>query len=61
MSETKTLKKNSLSGKINAFKAMSGADKRRVLSDLLLNNAMYIIILIAIIFIAFKVPQFLSM
>ncbi len=61
MSETKTLKKNSLSGKINAFKAMSGADKRRALSDLLLNNAMYIIILIAIIFIAFKVPQFLSM
>lgn len=60
MSETKTLKKNTLSDKFAAFKAMSAADKRRTVSDLLLNNAMYIIILIAIIAIAIKVPEFIS-
>lgn len=60
MSETKSLKKTNLAGKFAEFKAMSGADKRRRISDLLLNNAMYIIILIAIIFIAIKVPEFIS-
>ena len=40
------------------FKAMEGADKRRVISGALINNAMYIIIAIAVIFIAIKVPAF---
>lgn len=61
MSETKTLKRNRLSDKFAAFKAMNASDKRRTISDLLLNNAMYIIIAIAIIFIAIKVPEFVSM
>ena len=62
MSETKTLKKpNKWSDKFSAFKAMSGKDKQRAISDMLLNNAMYIIIAIAIIYIAIKVPEFISM
>ena len=37
------------------------ADKRRrVITDMLFNNAMYIIILIAIVYIAIRVPAFLS-
>ena len=43
------------------FKAKSGADKRRTIIDLLFNNAMYIIIVLAIIYIAIRVPAFLSM
>ena len=39
---------------------MSGQDKRRRISDILFNNAMYIIIAAAIIFIAIKEPDFLS-
>ena len=39
---------------------MSGQDKRRKVTDILFNNAMYIIIAAAIIFIAIKVPEFLS-
>ncbi len=39
---------------------MSGQDKRRRVTDILFNNAMYIIIAAAIIFIAIKVPEFLS-
>ena len=42
------------------FRAMSGADKRRTVTDLLFNNAMYIIIAIAVIYIAIRVPAFLS-
>ena len=42
------------------FQAKSGADKRRAVSDLIFNNAMYIIIAIAVIYIAIRVPQFLS-
>lgn len=39
---------------------MSGADKRRTAADLFFNNAMYIVIVLAIIFIAIRVPAFLS-
>jgi methyl-galactoside transport system permease protein len=39
---------------------MDSKDKKRAIVDLLFNNAMYIIILIAIIFIAIKVPKFIS-
>lgn len=60
MSETKTLKRNSISNRIAEFKAMSVDDKKRAVSNFFLNNAMYIIILIAIIFIAIRVPKFIS-
>ena len=42
------------------FRGKSGADKRRVVTDLLFNNAMYIIIAIAVVYIAIRVPAFLS-
>ncbi len=61
MSEINVTQKNNLSGRINAFKELSGADKRRKITDLLFNNAMYIIIVIAIIYIAIRVPAFLSL
>lgn len=54
-------KKSRLSAWLDAFKEKSPADKRRVITDLLFNNAMYIIILIAVIYIAIRVPAFLSM
>lgn len=50
-----------IAGRWSEFKSMSRRDKGRAVSDLLFNNAMYIIIAIAIIFIAVKVPAFLSM
>ena len=53
-------RKGRLSAKLEEFKAKSGADKRRAIVDLLFNNAMYIIIVIAIIYIAIQVPAFLS-
>ncbi len=51
---------NSLKAKMAAFKQMSKADQKRQISELLLNNAMYIIIAIAVIYISIKVPAFLS-
>ena len=53
-------RKGRLSTRLEEFKAKSGADKRRAIVDLLFNNAMYIIIVIAIIYIAIQVPAFLS-
>lgn len=53
-------RKGRLSARLDEFKAKSGADKRRAIVDLLFNNAMYIIIVIAIIYIAIQVPAFLS-
>ena len=58
--ETSTKRKNRLSVWIDDFKAKSLADRRRVITDMLFNNAMYIIILIAIVYIAIRVPAFLS-
>lgn len=43
------------------FKALPAAGKRRAALDFILNNAMYIIIFAAIVFIAVKVPSFLSL
>lgn len=43
------------------FKRLSGVDKRRQITDLFFNNAMYIIIVAAIVFIAIRVPEFLSL
>lgn len=60
MSELK-VQKSGLKGRLEAFKAMDSKDKRRAITDLIFNNAMYIIILIAIIFIAIKVPAFISL
>ncbi len=49
--------KNAISG----FSGLDKKEKRRFISDLILNNAMYIVIILSIIFIAIKVPAFLSL
>ena len=61
MSEIKVKEKSSPIGRWKAFCALSAPDKRRALTDMLFNNAMYIVILITVIFIAIKVPAFLSL
>ena len=43
------------------FKMLSRREKLRTVTDLLFNNAMYIVIAAAIIFIAVRVPAFLSL
>lgn len=43
------------------FKMLSRREKVRAVTDLLFNNAMYIVIAAAIIFIAIRVPSFLSL
>ncbi len=59
MSETSS--KNKIRGKFASFMEMPSRDKRRAVSDALFNNAMYIVIAIAIIYIAVRVPAFLSL
>ena len=49
------------SSKIDELKAMSPKDRNRAIGDLLMNNAMFIIIGIAVIFIWIQEPAFLSM
>ena len=61
MSEINAVKKKTLGDRFAEFKAMEGADKRRAISGALINNAMYIIIAIAVIFIAVKVPAFIKL
>ena len=61
MAEKNEMQKSGLSGKIAAFQALEKEDKRRAVSDFLLNNAMFIVILLAIVFIAIKVPAFLTL
>ena len=46
--------------KIEELKAMSPKDRNRAIGDLLMNNAMFIIIALAIIFITVKEPSFVS-
>lgn len=58
--ETTTKRKNRLLLWFEKFRAQSPADKLRTITDLLFNNAMYIIIFIAIIYVAIRVPAFLS-
>lgn len=53
-------KKSRLARNLDEFRAKSALDKRRAVTDLLFNNAMYIIIAIAIVYIAIQVPAFLS-
>lgn len=62
MSDTtvKKAKRSRASVWIENFKSADRDDKKRLISDLLFNNAMYIIIAIAVVFIAVKVPAFLS-
>ncbi len=50
-----------LGGKFSEFAQMSRENKQRALYTLLLNNAMYIIIAAAVIFIAVRVPALLSL
>lgn len=54
-------KKFNFAEKWRNFKALPAADKRRAVTDFLFNNAMYIIIVLAIIYVAIRVPAFLSM
>ena len=56
MSELKTKKPS----KLNALKAMSPKDRNRAIVDTLMNNAMFIIIAIAVVGIAIARPRFLS-
>lgn len=60
MSNTNKAKKGKISAWMGSFGAMSREDKKRAISDLIFNNAMYIIIAVAVIFIAIRVPAFLS-
>lgn len=53
--------KKSIKGRFDAFRAMPSVDKRRTVTDMLFNNAMYIVIAVAVIFIAIKEPAFLSL
>ena len=41
-------------GKFSAFRELPGKDRKRILTDALFNNAMYIIIAVAIIFITIR-------
>lgn len=60
MSNTNKAKKGKISAWMGSLGAMSREDKKRAISDLIFNNAMYIIIAVAVIFIAIRVPAFLS-
>lgn len=60
MKEADKEKSRGIFGRMEKFKAMSSKEKGRAVSDFLLNNAMYIIIAAAIVFIAVRVPAFLS-
>ena len=50
-----------IGAKSQAFAGLSTQDKLRKVGDLLLNNAMYIIIILAVIYISIKVPAFLGL
>ena len=52
---------NKATSKAQEFKALYKKDQQRKIGDLILNNAMYIIIAIAIIFITVKQPKFISL
>jgi methyl-galactoside transport system permease protein len=55
-----TVKKNKFQQKLEDFKALSARDKKRAVGDFLLNNAMFIIIILAVIVIAIRVPAYRS-
>lgn len=60
MSKNNSAEKGGFIARLNSFSSMSRADKMRAITDLIFNNAMYIIIAVAVIVIAIKVPAFLS-
>ena len=49
-----------LKDKGNALKAMNPKDRKRAIGDIMMNNAMFIIIAIAVIYITSQRPKFLS-
>ena len=51
---------NNIKDKYKAFSSLSTTDKKRKLTDAFLNNAMFIMIILAVIVIAFMKPRFLS-
>lgn len=51
---------NNVKGKIEDFRSLAPTDKRRLITDTLLNNAMFIMITLAVIVIAILKPRFLS-
>ena len=57
MSELKVKKPS----KLDELKAMSPKDRNRAIGDLIMNNAMFIIIALAVLFIWVQVPAFLSL
>lgn len=57
---TQVKKKGKLASELEVFKSLSGTDKRRYVTDILFNNAMYIIIVLFVIVVAIRVPQFLK-
>lgn len=61
MPEQNTRPKNKLSHFFSRFSSLDSKDKRRYISDLFFNNAMYIVIILAIVFIAIRVPAFMSL
>ncbi len=60
MSNVNQQTKRGLTHKWEEFKRLPSSDKKRLVTDAVFNNAMYIIIVIAIIFIAIRVPAFIS-
>jgi methyl-galactoside transport system permease protein len=61
VAEKTATKQNKLQAKQAFFQGLSKQDKRRYITDILFNNAMYIVIILAIIFIAIRVPAFVSL
>lgn len=61
MPEQNMKPKNKISHYLSQFSSLDSKDKRRFISDMIFNNAMYIVIVLAIIFIAIRVPAFLSL
>lgn len=61
MSEKNSEYNIGISSRINAYRAMSKKEKAYKVRDTFFNNAMYILIGVAIIFISIKVPAFLSL
>lgn len=60
MSQT-SKKGHSIKERLASFANCDAKEKKRIITDAVFNNAMYIIIIIAIIFIAIRVPSFLSL
>lgn len=60
MSTERTQRKARLALWWESFRDRSPAERRRLICDLLFNNAMYIVICIAILYVAIRVPSFLS-